>query len=174
MRLTLPLLFLAAPALAEITVEEATAVRPFATAPTGAAYMAIHNDGPADRLTGVAAEGVGRVELHLSTQAADGTMAMEHQEDGVAIPEGGHLLLLPGGFHVMLMGLGEVDMEAPLALTLTFETAGEIAVSVPWGSREDLGALTDMAGHHGDGGTDHGAMDHGTMDHGTMDHGGGT
>ena len=166
MRLVLPLVLLATPALAEITVEEAIAVRPFATAPTGAVYMAIHNDGPEDRLTGVTvAADIARVELHRSTEGADGTMAMEHQAEGITLPEGGHLLLLPGGFHVMLMGLGALEMEVPLTLTLSFETAGEITVEAPWGSREDLAPLLEMEGHHG------GAMDHGTMDHGAMHHG---
>ena len=169
MRLILPLLLLASPALAEIAVEEALAIRPFATSPTGAVYMAIHNDGPADRLTAVAAPGIARVELHLSSEAADGTMAMVHQEDGIELPEGGHLLMLPGGYHVMLMGIGDTDMTVPLPLTLTFETAGEVEISVPWGSRDDLGPLTGMADHHGEG-MDHGTMDH-DHDHDSMDHG---
>ena len=165
MRFLTPLLLLAAPAMAEISVEAPTAVRAYPTAPTAAVYMAIHNDGPEDRLVAVRTEAdIARTEVHRTETRADGTMAMAHQQDGVPVPGDGHLLFLPGGLHVMLMGLGAVETDSPLALTLVFETAGDVTVEVPWGARDDLADLLDMAGHHDADGPE--SMDHGAMDHG--------
>jgi copper(I)-binding protein len=48
------------------------------------------------------------------------------------IPAGGSVQLKPGSYHIMLIGLKE-DLKAgdTIEITLTFENAGELALSVP-------------------------------------------
>jgi hypothetical protein len=71
------------------------------------------------------------VEIHQTTQAEDGTMAMAPVEE-VPIPAGGTAELKPGGYHVML-----IDLVAPLVVgeqievTLEFATAEPQTVTVP-------------------------------------------
>ena len=96
----------------------------------GAVYLGIHNAGDApDTLVGARAEGVGAVELHRSEEK-DGVMTMSPVE-AVEIPAGGMAHFGPGGLHLMLF-----DIESPLKagesleLTLEFEQAGEVPVSV--------------------------------------------
>lgn len=98
-------------------------------APAGAAYLTIHNSGPADRLLSAEA-GVGeRAELHRSVEE-DGSSRMEHLS-AVDIPAQGSVSFVPRGLHVMIM-----DLASPLTegvgypLTLHFERAGEITVEV--------------------------------------------
>lgn len=132
MILLLPALLLAAPALAggAIDVTDPWA-RPTIPNRPGAVYLAIRNTGDAaDRLVGARAEGVGAIELHRSEET-DGTMTMTPVE-AVEVPAGGMAELAPGGHHLMLF-----DIETPLKvgetleLTLEFERAGAVPVSVP-------------------------------------------
>lgn len=105
-------------------------------ASAGAAYMEISNGGAADALTGasVAASIAGRVELHESRPAEGGNhgstpmMEMVHVER-IEIPAGGRVMLEPGGFHIMLLGLAEpLANGTELEITLSFEKAGELKV----------------------------------------------
>ena len=111
----------------------------------GVVYLGIHNTGAAtDRLIGARAEGVEAVELHLARQQ-DGVMTMRPVE-AIEIPAGGMAHLGPGGYHLMLFGIAEplTDGES-LSLTLVFEAAGEIAVSVP------VSRTAGEPDHHGSG-----------------------
>lgn len=97
----------------------------------GVVYLAIHNRGDApDRLVGARAEGVGAAELHEARQK-DGVMMMAPVE-AIEIPASGMAQLEPGGLHIMLFGL-EAPLQAgdTLPLTLEFERAGDMPVSVP-------------------------------------------
>lgn len=74
-----------------------------ARADLGAGYMSISNTTGSDvTLQGVSAEDVGRVEMHESLLADDGTMAMESRPDGFVIASGETVVLEPGGKHLML------------------------------------------------------------------------
>lgn len=118
---------------------------------TGAGYMEIMNEGPADRLVGVSAE-FPRVMLHESVTENDVTR-MEHRM-AVDLPTGEMVTFKPGGLHVMFMGLSEhwkVGDEIPA--TLNFETAGSVDVVF---KVEERPTRTE-------GETDHGA--HQGMDH---------
>ena len=113
-----------------LTVDAAWARASAGVARAGAAYLTIVNAGAADdRLIGVASPVASRVEIH-SHAMNEGVMRMRRIE-AVRIPAGESAELGPGGDHVMLIGLA-----APLRkgetfpLTLTFETAGAIAVPV--------------------------------------------
>lgn len=135
LRIMIPVLaalLVAAPALAGGAIEVTDPwARPTIPNRPGVVYLAIHNTGDAaDRLVGARAEGVGAVEMHRSEEK-NGTMTMSPVE-AVEVPAGGTADLGPGGYHLMLF-----DIETPLAvgdtleLTLEFERAGAVPVSVP-------------------------------------------
>ena len=102
-----------------------------AGARTGAVYMTLANKTSAsDRLTAVSSDVAAEIQIH-EMSVVNGIMKMRQLTDGLAIPAGGSVTLKPGGYHVMLIGL-----KKPLAagetfpLTLTFEKAGNISVTV--------------------------------------------
>jgi len=142
---------LAAPALAEgIEVHDAYAFSAYEGAPSGAAFMVIHNHGFVDdRLIGATSAAAMRVELHETIAAADGTMQMRALEDGIALPAGDEVTLQRGGMHVMFMGITEPWATGDeINLTLIFEIAGEVAVTVPVDlTRMDAGAAHDGMTH---------------------------
>ena len=56
-------------------------------------------------------------------------MEMRPLADGLAIPAGESVVLEPGGYHIMLIGLtGDLNAGESFTLTLTFEKAGEVTV----------------------------------------------
>lgn len=98
----------------------------------GAAYMTITNDGDeTDRLVSISTDAAEVVEVH-EVKMKNNVMEMSPLHDGLEIPAGEEVSLEPGGYHVMLIGItrsliaGE-DFE----MTLTFEKAGEVTVTVP-------------------------------------------
>ena len=101
--------------------------RPAATAQVAGGYMAISNEGvQADRLIGVSSSIAASASLHETRVDANGVASMSPVE-ALEIPAGDTVLLEPGGYHIMFMGLtgrfAEGDM---LPVTLTFEKAGAI------------------------------------------------
>ena len=97
-----------------------------------AGFMILTNAGDADdRLLRAETSAAGRTELHESRHDADGMMRMRPVE-AITVPAGGSATLAPGGLHVMFM-----DLPAPLVpgsdleLTLHFERAGAVTVTVP-------------------------------------------
>lgn len=99
---------------------------------TGAFYLTITNNGDeADRLVAVGTDAAETVEIH-DVEMDGNVMHMVHQEDGVEIPAGETLVLEPGGYHVMLMGLTESLIAGEeFDATLVFENAGEVEITVP-------------------------------------------
>lgn len=100
---------------------------------TGAIFMSIENHASVDeRLVAVTTDAAERAELHTHKVGADGMMQMLKLEDGITIPAGTSLDLERGGDHVMLMGLTRDLMDGDtIAMTLSFEHAGEVKVEVP-------------------------------------------
>ena len=139
-------------------------------AKVGGAYVTIVNAGEEpDRLVGGSAEIADRFEIH-EMSVADGVMTMRHLPDGLEIPAGGEVVLKPGSYHIMLMGLERPLVQGErIAGTLAFEKAGPVAVEFVV---EALGA-TRPAGDEKGGAAAGGAMPHdGGMDHGHgSDHG---
>ena len=134
-RLALPLFLatlMAAPAFAGSVIE---VMHPWArpTIPNrpGVTYFGVHNFGDtADRLIGARAQGVGKIEIHEAKQK-DGVMTMTPIE-AVDIPAGGMAHLGPGGFHLMMFGIDPPLKEGDtLEMTLIFEEAGEVPITVP-------------------------------------------
>lgn len=77
--------------------------------------------------------------MHLSQMKADGTMEMIQQEK-IDLPADGEVELKPGSYHIMFIGLKQ-DLVAgnEITLTLTFEKAGEITLTVPVKDSTDMG-----------------------------------
>ena len=118
----------AAPALAQVKVENAWARATPPGAKIGAGYMKI-SSAKADRLIGAATPAAAKVEMHVTQKQGD--MMMMREVRGYDIPAGGSFELAPAGAHLML-----VDLKAPLKegtrvpLTLRFEKAGEVKVEL--------------------------------------------
>ena len=105
---------------------------------TGAAYMMIVNPTEmADRLVAVSSPAAKVGEIH-ETVNDGGVMRMIPQPDGFEIPAKSVLELKPGGKHLMLIYLvAPLEIGQEIELTLTFEQAGEMIITVP---------VVDMAG----------------------------
>lgn len=94
----------------------------------GAAYLIIRNTGTvSDRLVSAASDVAGTIELH-TVEESNGVMAMRPVE-AIDVPAGESVALMPGGFHIMLIGLNrELRAGDTVALTLEFERAGAMVV----------------------------------------------
>ena len=133
----------------------------------GVAYFGVHNLGDTDdRLIGAHADGVTKIEIHKAEQK-EGVMTMT-PVDAVDIPASGMAHLGPGGYHLMMFGLDPpLKLGDTLEVTLVFEAAGEVAITVPVSK-----TMGDQM-HQGDGHMG-GAMDHGEGHMGGMKHQHGT
>lgn len=108
---------------------------PFARAtPPGAraagAYLTVENKGTTpDRLVAASSPVAGIVEVH--EMVMDGSVMKMRAIPGIDIKAGAKVELKPGGYHVMLMELKQPLKKGDrFPLTLTFEKAGKIDVSV--------------------------------------------
>jgi periplasmic copper chaperone A len=111
------------------------------TGQTGAVYMTIANKGPADdRLVSAATPVAGQVQLH--TEINDNGIMKMRPVPGIDVKSGGQTTLGPGGFHVMLIGLKQPLKEGEsFPLTLTFENAGKLDVSVKVEKAGSMGGM---------------------------------
>ena len=130
-------------------------------APVSGGYMTIRNTGPeADRLVSAEATFADRVEIHEMTMEGE-VMKMRQLADGLEIPAGDEVVLQPGGYHVMFIGIDSQFKEGEIRKAkLTFEKAGTIELDF---QVENVGAMK-MDGT--------GKMDHGKMGQGKMKQGG--
>ncbi|MGB0411461.1 MAG: copper chaperone PCu(A)C [Pikeienuella sp.] len=102
-----------------------------ASAKAGGAYISVLNHGDADRLLDAASNVAKRVEIH-EHRHVEGVMKMRQVKAGIEVPKHGEMVMAPGGYHVMLMGLHAPLVEGEtFDVTLIFEKAGEMTVSVP-------------------------------------------
>lgn len=126
---------------ASIVVADPWARASSATAAAGAAYMRIENSGSAaDALIGASSPAAATAEVHETVAmgspapgaSGNGGMMGMQPVARLQIPAGGSVELKPGSYHVMLIGLRQ-DLEpgATIEITLRFEKAGEITVTVP-------------------------------------------
>lgn len=126
-----------------------------ATAKAGGGYLVITNTGEnEDALIDVKAD-FPRVMIHQTTQT-NGIARMSHVGH-LDIPAGETVDLVPGGYHIMFMGLDapfEVGQSIPA--TLVFENAGEVEVTFKVKKRTagDPGGHEDHSDHSGHGHSD--------------------
>ena len=101
------------------------------SAPAGGGFLKITNTGSApDRLVSVSSPAADLVQVH--EMKMDGSiMRMREVEKGLEIPAGGSVILAPGGYHLMMMGLkAPFKQGASVPVTLVFEKAGKIDVEL--------------------------------------------
>ena len=133
--------FIAAPAMAQVTVTDAWTRATAPGAQIAAGYMTIKNAGKApDKLVSASSPVAEKVETHVTVK--EGDIFRMREVKGFDIPAGGSYELKPGGAHLMLM-----NVKAPLKegdkvpLTLRFERAGEVKTELR------VGRLTDSGKH---------------------------
>lgn len=127
MRIAIALLFFAAaPALAQVEIENAWARATPPGASIAAGYVVIRNKGATpERLVAASSPAAARVETHITIR--DGSISRMREVKGYDIPAGGSLELKPGGAHLMF-----VDIKAPfkqgskVPATLEFQHAGKV------------------------------------------------
>lgn len=119
-----------ASALADVTVTDPWARASILVSRPGAAYLTLLSD-MEDRLLSAATPVAGHVMIHAAETDANGVTRMIHL-DTLDVPAEQAVRFAPGGMHLMLMGLADkLDEGAEFPLTLTFERAGTITVTVP-------------------------------------------
>ena len=98
-------------------------------ASVGGGYMKITNTGTApDRLVGGASDVSTHVEIH-EMKMDNGVMKMRPVANGLEIKPGQTVEFMPGGYHVMFMGLKQQLVQGQhLTATLQFEKAGKVDV----------------------------------------------
>lgn len=141
-------------------------VHPWSRATPGGAkvaggYVTVTNKGTAaDRLLSAAADAISaKAEIHEVT-VKDGVMSMK-PVGGIAVPAGGSLTLKPGSWHIMFTGLKRpLKQGETFPGSLTFETAGKIAVEF---TVEEIGATAPSMPGAAEPAAP--SMDHGGMDH---------
>jgi len=131
-----------------MAVEQPWARATPAGAKTGAVYMTLDNkSGTADRPTGVSSDVADKLQIH-EMKVENGVMKMREIAGGLSIPASGSVVLKPGSYHVMLIGLKKpLTVGEKFPLTLTFEKAGNISVTVPvqaMGATQDKGGMGKM------------------------------
>ena len=120
------LLFVSAPALAQVQIEKpwARATAPGASVAGG--YMLIRNAGAAgDRLLSASSPAAAKVELHVHIND-NGVMKMREVK-AYDVPAKGSFELKPGGAHLMFTNIKRPFKEGEkLPVKLKFEKAGEV------------------------------------------------
>jgi len=96
-----------------------------------AGYVEIHNSSHvADKLVSVWSDKINGIEVH-QTKQVDGIFKML-TADNTSIPPKGKLVLQPGGYHLMLMGIKDPLVEnETLLINFEFERAGVVQMNFP-------------------------------------------
>lgn len=116
--------------LGNLTVSGAFARASPMMAQAGAGFMIITNAGEADKLVAAKSDISEVVELH--THIEENGMKAMRKVDFIDVPANGSVELKPGSYHVMFINLKErLQQGATVNVTLTFEKAGDVAVTLP-------------------------------------------
>lgn len=104
-------------------------------APVAGGFVTITNVGTEDdRLISAASVISNLTQIHEMTIVND-VMKMRELPDGLIIPTGETVTLMPGGYHVMFMDLNGPLVEGEtIAVHLTFEVAGDVDIKLPVGA----------------------------------------
>jgi copper(I)-binding protein len=102
-----------------------------ATAQTGGGFLTITNNGTApDRLVSARSTASDKVEVH-EVRMDGNVMKMRELEKGLEIPAGATVMLKPGGYHIMFVGLkAPFAKDTKVPMTLVFEKAGSLDVEL--------------------------------------------
>jgi copper(I)-binding protein len=84
-----------------------------------------------DRLIKASSSVAKMVELHEHIND-NGVMRMREVEGGVVLPAGESMVMQPGGYHIMLIGLHEpLKADSSMDLSLEFESGKTVNLSIP-------------------------------------------
>ncbi|MBK9125810.1 MAG: copper chaperone PCu(A)C [Chloroflexi bacterium] len=102
-------------------------------APNSAAYGVLVNLGSEDdTLIAASTEAAEVLELHEMMMGEGDVMMMRPMEGGFPVSANGFTVLEPGGLHIMLINLtAPLVAGEELAITLTFENAGDVELVLP-------------------------------------------
>jgi copper(I)-binding protein len=92
------------------------------------AYVAIRNNGSADRLISARCSAGGSVSLSGPAGRGSATMRIVRN---ISIPAGALVRLTPDGFHLVITRSGPMHAGSEITLTLVFAKAGPVSVAVP-------------------------------------------
>ena len=117
---------------ASIQVEQPWARATPAGASTGAVYLTITNKSQEmDRFLSASSDVADKLQIH-EMKVVNGVMEMREVTGGVAVAANGSVELKPGSYHLMLMGLKKpLKASETIPLTLDFEKAGKVSITVP-------------------------------------------
>lgn len=126
------------PVPGQLTVVDAKARPAPLAGGNGAVYLTVLNGLAEDvQLVSAASPAAGVVELH-ETVNDGGVMRMVHHPEGFPVPAGGDMAMVPGGKHVMLIGVAQaLSPGDSVELLLSFDNGETISLSAP---------VVDMAG----------------------------
>ena len=101
-------------------------------APVAGGFLTLSNTGSEDdRLISATAPIARETQIHEMAMDGD-IMRMRQLADGIVIPAGESIVLEPGGFHLMFMGLtGPIVEGEVVPVTLVFENAGTVTIDLP-------------------------------------------
>jgi copper(I)-binding protein len=114
-----------------IKIEQVWARATPSGAQTGAAYMTLINNGAsADRLVSASTPVAHQIQFHKETE--DNGVSRMREVHNVELSPGGKVIFKPGDMHMMIVGIRQPLKEGQtFPLTLQFEKAGQIDVTVP-------------------------------------------
>lgn len=93
-------------------------------------YLMVRNPSGDDKLTGAASDAAKTVQLSITTR--DGEAIKSRPVSWIDLPGGREVSLRPGGYHLMLSGLSRpLTQGEKISLSLTFEKAGTVSLTVP-------------------------------------------
>lgn len=133
-----------------LTIENAFTRPTLGGATVAVGYATIVNNGKmADRLLSVASDISSTAEIHES-KMANGVMEMHEVSGGLPIAAGATVLLRPGSYHIMFLGIKHpVKSGDTIHATFTFSKAGKAdvafpAASSPGATAPDMGDMKGM------------------------------
>ena len=114
-----------------IVVERPWARATPAGAKTGAAYLTLINHGSSgDRLLSATTPVSDKVQFHSASE--ENGVSRMHEMRTVKVAPRAKVIFSPGGMHIMMVGLKQPLKEGQtLPLTMSFEKAGKVEVTVP-------------------------------------------
>jgi copper(I)-binding protein len=97
------------------------------TGPNAAMYFTARGSDEADSLRSASTDVANEVQIHETVTSDEGTMSMP-SIPRLELPAGGQLVLEPGGYHLMLVDVDQLEVGDTISVTLTWEVAGEMTV----------------------------------------------
>lgn len=102
------------------------------TSMTGAFGTLSNATGSAITITTARSDAAARTELHTMAKQPDGTMKMVQKAGGFTVPAHGTARLVPGGDHIMLIGLSKpLENGDQVRVTLTSSTGQSFEWTIP-------------------------------------------